>query len=165
MHFDVAAEFWSEKVPGIGEGVIRHALAIAGCDQVASASRWRRLAEVVSLPLQPADSRLQFLIDRWGAMASQAVDVSDLASDDESKESSEAVAEPVREQHQVDVELARNGDHDAFSRLIAQQQQRIAKTMWRFTRDRNDWEGLVQDVFVEAYCSLASLSDPARFGS
>ena len=28
--------------------------------------------------------------------------------------------------------------------------------MWRFTRNRGEWEELVQDVFVEAYFSLKS---------
>ena len=64
-----------------------------------------------------------------------------------------------------DVELARNGDGDAFARLVAQHQQRIAGTMWRFTRDRTEWEVLVQDVFVEAFFSLKQLKDANAFGA
>ena len=33
--------------------------------------------------------------------------------------------------------------------------------MWRFTRDRQQWEELVQEVFVEAYLSLKTYSSKA----
>ena len=64
-----------------------------------------------------------------------------------------------------DVELARDGDRDAFARLVAQHQQQIAAMMWRFTRDRTEWEILVQDVFVEVFCSFQQLKDTTSFES
>ena len=53
-----------------------------------------------------------------------------------------------------DIEAAVAGDSDAYARLVDRYQGRIAKRMWRFTRDRRELEELVQDVFVEAYFSL-----------
>jgi RNA polymerase sigma-70 factor (ECF subfamily) len=53
-----------------------------------------------------------------------------------------------------DVQAALQGDSDAFARLIDRHQQAIGSYMWRFTRDRVQWEELVHDVFVEAYLSL-----------
>lgn len=48
------------------------------------------------------------------------------------------------------------GDSDAYARLVARYQPRVAAHMWRFTRDRTVYEELVQDVFVEAYLNLRS---------
>jgi RNA polymerase sigma-70 factor (ECF subfamily) len=53
-----------------------------------------------------------------------------------------------------DVRAALGGDGDAYARLVARYQQPIGSYMWRFTRDRVQWEELVHDVFVEAYLSL-----------
>ena len=53
-----------------------------------------------------------------------------------------------------DVQAALDGRGDAYARLIRRHQQAIGGYMWRFTRDRAQWEELVHDVFVEAYLSL-----------
>lgn len=53
-----------------------------------------------------------------------------------------------------DVEKAREGDPDAYQRLIERHQDHVARILWRFSRDRTIHEELVQDVFVEAYLSL-----------
>jgi len=55
-----------------------------------------------------------------------------------------------------DIQAALDGDGDAYSRLVRRYQQPIAASMWRFTRDRGQWEELVQDVFVEAYLALGT---------
>lgn len=55
-----------------------------------------------------------------------------------------------------DVDAAVGGDGDAYARLVRRYQDRVAATLWRFTRDPLQWEELVQDVFVEAYVSLPS---------
>ena len=52
---------------------------------------------------------------------------------------------------QAEIELAIQGDHDAFSRLIDRHQQWVAARMWKFTNDKNSHEELVHDVFVEAF--------------
>jgi RNA polymerase sigma-70 factor (ECF subfamily) len=62
-----------------------------------------------------------------------------------------------------DIRKSRNGDSDAYRRLIERYQHTIAKLLWRFTRDRNEHEELVQQVFVEAYISLASYGAKAPF--
>ncbi len=62
-----------------------------------------------------------------------------------------------------DVYLSRNGNHDAYKRLIERYEQAIAKTMWRFSRDKLTHEELVQDVFVEAYLSLMTYKEQAPF--
>jgi RNA polymerase sigma-70 factor (ECF subfamily) len=55
-----------------------------------------------------------------------------------------------------EIRAAAGGDGEAFGRLVQGHQQVIADYMWRFTRNRGEWEELVQDVFVEAYFSLKS---------
>jgi len=54
----------------------------------------------------------------------------------------------------VDVGRALDGDGDAYARLIRRHQGAIGSYMWRFTRDRTEWEELVHEVLVEAYLSL-----------
>lgn len=61
----------------------------------------------------------------------------------------------------ADIRDSLAGDGEAFRRLVERYQQPIADYMWRFTRDRRQWEELVQDVFVEGYLSLASYSAKA----
>jgi RNA polymerase sigma-70 factor (ECF subfamily) len=55
-----------------------------------------------------------------------------------------------------EIRAAIGGDGEAFGRLVQRHQQVVADYMWRFTRNRGQWEELVQDVFVEAYFSLKS---------
>ncbi len=55
-----------------------------------------------------------------------------------------------------DIRDAAGGDGEAYGRLVQGHQRAIADYMWRFTRNRGEWEELVQDVFVEAYFSLKS---------
>ncbi len=62
-----------------------------------------------------------------------------------------------------DVYLSRNGNHEAYKRLVERYEQQIAKTMWRFSRDKLAHEELVQDVFVEAYLSLMTYKEQAPF--
>lgn len=62
-----------------------------------------------------------------------------------------------------DVRLSRRGDPDAYKRLIERHQQETGKIMWRFSRNQTVHEELVQDVFVEAYISLATYKERAPF--
>jgi RNA polymerase sigma-70 factor (ECF subfamily) len=62
-----------------------------------------------------------------------------------------------------DVAASLKGDSEAYRRLIDRHQQQIAKRMRRFARDVGTVEQLVQDVFVEAWCSLAGYSAKAPF--
>ena len=54
----------------------------------------------------------------------------------------------------ADIQAALAGDQAAYARLVGRHQDAVAKRMWRFTRDRQELEELVQDVFVQAWMSL-----------
>ncbi len=63
-----------------------------------------------------------------------------------------------------DVRQSRQGDSDAYRRLIERNQEYVSRLLWRFSRDRMVHEELVQDVFVEAYLSLGSYREKSPFG-
>jgi RNA polymerase sigma-70 factor, ECF subfamily len=63
----------------------------------------------------------------------------------------------------VDIRATLGGDSEAYARLVQRYQSDVAAMMWRFTRDRKEWEELVQDVFVEAWLSLAGYRSEAPF--
>ena len=65
-----------------------------------------------------------------------------------------AAAEEADQADLNDVRAAVSGDGDAYARLVRRHQEAVGRVMWRFSRDRLQWEELVQDVFVEAYVSL-----------
>ena len=62
-----------------------------------------------------------------------------------------------------DAAAARLGDGDAYARLVRRRQDEVSRRMWRFARDRSAHEELVQNVFVEAYRSLAGFRGLAPF--
>ena len=62
-----------------------------------------------------------------------------------------------------DVRQSRQGDSEAYRRLIERHQEHVSGILWRFSRDRMVHEELVQDVFVEAYMSLRSYRGKAPF--
>lgn len=62
-----------------------------------------------------------------------------------------------------DIRASIDGDGEAYKRLMQRYQADIARLMWRFSRDRNICERLVQDVFVEVYFSLNSFQGKAPF--
>ncbi len=62
-----------------------------------------------------------------------------------------------------DISRCLKGDGDAYRRLIERHQKQISGMMWRFTRDREIHEELVQDVFVQGYESLGNYKAKAPF--
>jgi RNA polymerase sigma-70 factor (ECF subfamily) len=62
-----------------------------------------------------------------------------------------------------DIRQSRDGDSDAYRRLIERHQKHVSRILWRFSRDYQVHEELVQDVFVEAYLSLKSYRGKAPF--
>ena len=62
-----------------------------------------------------------------------------------------------------DIRQSRQGDSDAYRRLIERHQEHVSRILRRFSRDRLVHEELVQDVFVEAYMSLNSYRAKAPF--
>lgn len=69
----------------------------------------------------------------------------------------------VRFSDHEDVQKSQNGDSDAFRRLVERHQKHVSKLMWRFTRDKNSHQELVQESFVEAYLSLHNYKARAPF--
>jgi len=62
-----------------------------------------------------------------------------------------------------DISRCLAGEGDAYRRLVERYQQHVAAIMWRFSRDPDTHEDLVQDVFVQAYASLPSYRGDAPF--
>ncbi len=62
-----------------------------------------------------------------------------------------------------DIQESRDGNSEAYRRLIERYQRQIGQILWRFSRDRRTHEELVQDVFVEAYLSLGQYHGKAPF--
>jgi len=83
---------------------------------------------------------------------------SEFAAEDRQKTNASLAAE------REDVRLSRQGDSDAYTRLIKQHQSHVSRMLWRFSRDRLVHEELIQDVFVEAYLSLGTYREKAPFG-
>ncbi len=63
----------------------------------------------------------------------------------------------------VDIDTIRRGEVEAFRRIVERHQAAIAMQMRRFTRDPNERDGLVHDVFVEAYFSLSRFRSRSPF--
>ena len=62
-----------------------------------------------------------------------------------------------------DIRSTLDGNEDAYACLVERYEAQVFAQMWRFTRDRLVLEELVQDVFVEAYLSLARFRGEAPF--
>jgi RNA polymerase sigma-70 factor (ECF subfamily) len=62
-----------------------------------------------------------------------------------------------------DIAESLQGDRRAYGRLVQRYQQQIANQMWRFTRDPDELEDLVHEVFVEAFLSLSGYRGDAPF--
>ena len=75
----------------------------------------------------------------------------------------ESAAEPIRFDEYDDIRQSQQGDSDAYRRLVERHQSHIAKLLWRFTRDKNCHEELVQETFVQAYFSLPTYKVKAPF--
>lgn len=61
------------------------------------------------------------------------------------------------------VELAQNGDPDAYDQLVLRHQEVIGRQMRRFTKDHSILEELTQTVFVRAYLNLKSFRPKGPF--
>lgn len=61
------------------------------------------------------------------------------------------------------VESARSGDMNAFSRLVAQYQDRVLNTCWRISGRLEDAEDLAQETFLKALESIAAFRRQSCF--
>jgi len=62
-----------------------------------------------------------------------------------------------------EIRASLDGNSEAYRRLVERYQGYVSKILWRFSRDRQVHEELVQDVFVEAYLSLGGFKGTAPF--
>jgi RNA polymerase sigma-70 factor (ECF subfamily) len=69
----------------------------------------------------------------------------------------------VVDSDQAEIEGSLSGDGAAYARLVKRYESDIARQMWRFTRNEEELQRLVQDVFVEAYLSLRSFKSRSPF--
>lgn len=63
------------------------------------------------------------------------------------------------------VQAFRQGDAQAFNRLVALYQSKVYNLAYSYVRDQEEAKDLAQDIFVTVYRSLPSLKDPAKFSS
>ncbi len=74
-----------------------------------------------------------------------------------------ACVEP--DEDRQDIRASQDGDPDAYARLIRRYRGPIAARMWKFTRDRHEYEELVHEVFVEAYFALRRYREMNTFAA
>ncbi len=71
----------------------------------------------------------------------------------------------IEQQDLAEIKLALQGDGDAFARLIERHQNFVASRIWKFTKNRNDHEELVHNVFVEAFYNLSKFRFEGSFAA
>jgi len=64
-----------------------------------------------------------------------------------------------------DIGRSRAGEGEAYRRLVERHQQHVSAIVWRFSRDPDTHEDLVQEVFIEAYESLPTYRGDAPFAN
>jgi RNA polymerase sigma-70 factor, ECF subfamily len=79
-------------------------------------------------------------------------------------ESKQDTCSPAQAMDEGDIRASREGDPEAYRRLVERYQGQVSRIVWRFSRDKQVHEELVQDVFVEAYLSLGGFRGSAPFG-
>ena len=126
----------------------------AGAGQLASGSAGARL-DAGRWGLDHAfDSLLSVLYKGCGSLDSVDMDQSDI--NQAHLVDSEDVAASLRAALQP-------GRADAYRRLVERYQNEVAALMSRFTRNAHELDGLVQDVFVEAWRGLRGFDQARRF--
>jgi RNA polymerase sigma-70 factor (ECF subfamily) len=100
-----------------------------------------------------------FRVEQW--LAPLVCGFADSAVGTQQRDQSSATAVAEIE----DVRQSRQGDSDAYRRLVERNQEYVSRILWRFSRDHLVHEELVQDVFVEAYMSLRSYRGKAPFAN
>jgi RNA polymerase sigma-70 factor, ECF subfamily len=63
------------------------------------------------------------------------------------------------------VQAFRQGDVQAFNRLVGLYQDKIYNLAFGYVKDQEEAKDLTQDIFVTIYRSLPALKDPAKFSS
>ena len=66
----------------------------------------------------------------------------------------------------VEIQLIRRsqrGDHEAFDQLMQAHHERVYRLAFRLTGSADEADGVTQDTFVQAYCSLRQFKGRSRF--
>jgi len=98
-----------------------------------------------------------------GRMPFQYLRKGDGGREKESALSEQREARQAGEEDLRDVRCCLSGDGEGYRRLIERNQGRVSSIMWRFSRDADTHEDLVQEVFVEAYEGLSGYQGKAPF--
>lgn len=61
------------------------------------------------------------------------------------------------------VELAKNGDLDAFAELVQRYRERIYRTIFRFTQNHGDTDDLAQETFMRAFKAIRHFHQKSEF--
>ena len=69
----------------------------------------------------------------------------------------------VEDTDSQDIACALGGDEESYERLVRRYEPQIASMMWRFSRQADQCEELIQEVFVQAYFSLPGFRARAPF--
>lgn len=86
------------------------------------------------------------------------------------REAAPARKQPSRVQYKMKtddelVALTRGGDPSAFDELITRYQKKVTNLALKITKNENDAQEVVQEVFLNAYCKLSSFKGTAAFSS
>ena len=74
-----------------------------------------------------------------------------------------SLGNPAAEQDGPDIHASLAGDEEAFARLVRRYQPLVYRQMWRFSRDPDTLDDLVQEVFIEVFRSLSGYKAKAPF--
>jgi RNA polymerase sigma-70 factor (ECF subfamily) len=61
------------------------------------------------------------------------------------------------------VELAKNGDLEAYAELVRRYRERIYRTICLFTHDHNDADDLAQETFLQGFKALRHFNQKSQF--
>jgi RNA polymerase sigma-70 factor (ECF subfamily) len=82
---------------------------------------------------------------------------------DRSVQDQDTCQDPTQILDRTDIRASLGGDSEAYRRLVERYQGHVSKLLWRFSRDPQVHEELVQDVFVQAYLSLGGFKGASPF--
>jgi RNA polymerase sigma-70 factor (ECF subfamily) len=61
------------------------------------------------------------------------------------------------------VEQAKNGDLEAYAELVQRYRERIYRTIYRYTKNHNDTDDLVQETFLQAFRAIRRFRQKSGF--
>jgi RNA polymerase sigma-70 factor (ECF subfamily) len=76
-----------------------------------------------------------------------------------------AAGRHLREDDRQAIEAARNGDTEAFDRLVERYQRDVYRLCYRYVNNHHDASDLAQDVFLRAYRALGKFRGDSAFST